>query len=625
MNDDATRIRLPPGFVPQGTRLSGIYEIDAPLAKGGMGEIYRGHAIETGDPVAIKLIRADMADNEAALALFRREASALNRLHHEAIVRYYVFSLDPGLQRHYLAMELVEGVALSNLVASGPLSAADAHGLMQRVASGLQAAHERGIVHRDISPDNIIVEDGNVSHARIIDFGIARSTRVGDSTVIGSGFAGKYNYVSPEQLGLYGGDVTGRSDIYSLGLVLAQCLRGKPLDMGGSQADIIDKRRKVPDLADIDPRMRPLLERMLQPDPLDRPASMAEVAAAPLSEITGRGKRAAPAAKPKPAAKPALPGGAEKTGSMKWIAASVAGAALLGAAGFVGYLQFSEPWKFDPPKQDAATLQPVRPPEGPRLDPPPDTPSIPAAVPVAVPVNPPVTPPVAPPITPVAIPIAPPVAPPVAPPAGIDPAERVLRYIRDYDGGDCFLALPLSVSGQSAEIEALALDDKPFEVFDAAFKKANGWEAMIDGGQIRPGQCAAVRFVRALRAKAGAVPAKLEIVRTLLKGNEPLEGTLTTAAANATLLLIDDDGGVLDVTSRLLNAGGRRSFAIGISRSGGTRPQPTLLLAVAGARPLAALRPASGAGKSDLFPAALREAEAQGGPLEVAVKYFKVQ
>lgn len=99
--DEPTKILVQSTFVPKGTRLSGIYEIDDPIAKGGMGEIYRGHTIETGDPVAVKVIRADLANNEMALALFRREASALSRLHHEAIVRYYVFSLDASLQRHY--------------------------------------------------------------------------------------------------------------------------------------------------------------------------------------------------------------------------------------------------------------------------------------------------------------------------------------------------------------------------------------------------------------------------------------------------------------------------------------------------------------------------------------------
>src|SRR5260221_13306388 len=85
-----------------------------------MGEIYRGHAIETGDPVAIKVMRADLADNAMAMALFRKEASALHNIHHEAIVRYYVFSNDPGTGRLYLAMEFVDGQPLSELLRRGP-------------------------------------------------------------------------------------------------------------------------------------------------------------------------------------------------------------------------------------------------------------------------------------------------------------------------------------------------------------------------------------------------------------------------------------------------------------------------------------------------------------------------
>ncbi len=150
--------------------------------------------------------------------------------------------------------------------------------LCHRLASGLNAAHEAGTVHRDLSPDNIILPGGNVDRAKIIDFGIARSANIGGETLIGGRFAGKYNYVCPEQLGLFGGEVTEQSDIYSLGLVLAAALRGKPLDMSGSQVDVVEKRRSVPDLTDIDESLRPIIEAMLQPDPRDRPASMADIA-----------------------------------------------------------------------------------------------------------------------------------------------------------------------------------------------------------------------------------------------------------------------------------------------------------------------------------------------------------
>ena len=208
--------------------------------------------------------------------LFRREASALHYLMHEAIVRYFVFTVEPILQRPYLAMEFVDGRSLAEMLEEGPLTFEALQRLMRRVASGLNAAHERGIIHRDVSPDNIIVPQSDVARAKIIDFGIARSTQRGDATIIGTGFAGKHNYVSPEQIGLFGGDVTAKSDIYSFGLVLFYALTGQKLDMGGTQFQLVEKRRRVPDLGAVDARIRPLLQKMLQPDPKDRP-TMAEI------------------------------------------------------------------------------------------------------------------------------------------------------------------------------------------------------------------------------------------------------------------------------------------------------------------------------------------------------------
>src|SRR6266849_10097616 len=296
-----------PSRLAPGTRLNGIFEIDQRIASGGMGEVYRGHVIETGDPVAIKVMRTDMVDNATALALFRKEASALHNIQHEAIIRYYVFSSDPGIRRHYLAMEFVDGQPLSELLQRGPLSFEAVQVLQQRLAAGLNAAHQPPpIIHRDLSPDNVLVPAGDPAKAKIIDFGIARSTRAGDRTIIGSGFAGKYNYVSPEQLGLFGGDVTAKSDIYGLGLVLAECLTGRPIDMGGSQFEVLEKRRVVPDLGALDRRFRPLLEKMLQPNPADRPDSMAAVAAwRPGPEIQPPARRAAPTRDRSQAARPA--------------------------------------------------------------------------------------------------------------------------------------------------------------------------------------------------------------------------------------------------------------------------------------------------------------------------------
>ncbi|CCV06212.1 Serine/threonine kinase [Mesorhizobium metallidurans STM 2683] len=276
--DDKTRISPGLANTAVGTQLSGIYELDERIAFGGMGEVYRGHNIQTGDHVAIKIVLPEFARDQTILSLFRKEASILNHLSHDAVVRYHVFTIDPGIARPYLAMEFVDGESLFDVMRRGAMQTEDVRKLCHRLASGLSAVHQAGAIHRDLSPDNIILPGGRVDRAKIIDFGIARSATVGGETLIGGKFAGKYNYVSPEQLGLYGGDVSEQSDIYSLGLVLAAALRGKPIDMGGSQFEIVEKRRTVPDLSDIDADFRDIVEAMLQPDPRDRPASMADIA-----------------------------------------------------------------------------------------------------------------------------------------------------------------------------------------------------------------------------------------------------------------------------------------------------------------------------------------------------------
>jgi serine/threonine protein kinase len=103
------------GWLRQGTQLNGMYEIDHPVGSGGMGEIYRGHEIETRHAVAIKIMLPEFAESATALALFRKEAAALRHLQHDAIVRYHAFAVAPVLQRPYLAMEFVDGRALGTL------------------------------------------------------------------------------------------------------------------------------------------------------------------------------------------------------------------------------------------------------------------------------------------------------------------------------------------------------------------------------------------------------------------------------------------------------------------------------------------------------------------------------
>ena len=266
--------------VTSGTLIMGTYQIERLINSGGMGEVYRGHNVHNGEPVAIKIVLPSLAHDAKIVALFQKESTVLSRLSHEAIVRYHVFTVDPTIGRPCMVMEFVSGTAMSDRIEQGPMPTADVKVMLSRIASGLEKAHRAGVVHRDLSPDNIILEEGKVEHAKLIDFGIAKSSSFGAGTLLQGQFAGKFNWVAPEQLGAFGGHVDGRSDIYSLALITAAASKGEVLQMGASIVDAVGKRSSVPDLTGVDPALVPLLSWMLNPDPAKRPDSMAAVIAA---------------------------------------------------------------------------------------------------------------------------------------------------------------------------------------------------------------------------------------------------------------------------------------------------------------------------------------------------------
>jgi serine/threonine protein kinase len=576
-----------------GTRLNGIFEIDSHLASGGMGEIYRGHAIETGDPVAIKVMRTDLGDNAMALALFRKEASALHNIHHEAIIRYYLFSHDPATQRHYLAMEFVDGQPLSNLLRSGPLSFAAVRKLQQRLAEGLEAAHVHDIIHRDLTPDNVLVPDGDVGRAKIIDFGIARITRAGESTIIGTGFAGKYNYVSPEQLGLLGGKVTAKSDIYSLGLVLAECLTGYALDMGGSQLGVmaIDRRRTVPDLGAIDPRYRPLLSRMLQPDPADRPNSMAEIAHWEAQSAPPPARARPTTTKPRARArdadtKPPVREDARKRSPLRPVTYAAVGFVMLLGIGVIGFHLML-------PGIDE---NPVKPSSGPVLNPR-DGNSVPTIT------------------------------------ADEDEArrraaeatrQRINDFINAYDGGNCFYVTPPQIEEKKAVVDGLfGISQAPFDTLADNFERDIGLELEIDLHGVTRGQCPAVNFLWQMRNQLGPAP-RLEISSdTLARGSEMSGRVAEIGNRNVDLLLMADDGDVWSLNYLLRPDGNAKSFSFTPQRNPGSQPQQ-LLIAVVADKPLDTLKLTKPGNAAALFPKLLAEAQRSGQTLNVGFKYFKV-
>jgi serine/threonine protein kinase len=278
-NGDATQLvkSVAPSssVLAAGTLLGNTYVIEALLARGGMGEVYRARHVELGSEHAIKIMLPSLAEDPKIVQLFREEARKLGRINNEAIVDYEGFFRDQNGLR-YLVTEFVEGESLEQVLRRRRLEPDEVLRLRNRLVLGLAAAHEMGIVHRDVSPGNILLPEGNIVRAKLIDFGIAKSTDPAALTVVGSDFAGKYSYVSPEQLGLFGGQVDLRSDIYSLGLVLAAAAIGfgGRLDMGSSAPTMIAARQRVPDLSAVPPVLRPVIAPMLQPRPEDRPPSM---------------------------------------------------------------------------------------------------------------------------------------------------------------------------------------------------------------------------------------------------------------------------------------------------------------------------------------------------------------
>ncbi|HEX8641392.1 MAG TPA: serine/threonine-protein kinase [Allosphingosinicella sp.] len=309
-----------------GDVLNDIFQVKRFLARGGMGEVFEGTNVNTDERVAIKVMLPALAADEKVVAMFRKEARTLTKLHHECIVPYRVLAQEPDLGVLYIVTDYIDGRNLADVMDEMKPSPEDLAVLLQRLAGGLGAAHKLGLIHRDMSPDNVILPGGDIRQAKIIDFGIAKDLAASASTIIGDGFAGKLNYVAPEQLGDFGREVGAWTDVYSLALVILAVAQGRNVNMSGSLVDAIDKRRQGPDLSAVPDNLRPLLEAMLRPDPKDRLRSMDEV----LAMLGGAPVPAAPATPAPGPAAAAAPGGGPSKGL---IVGGVLAAALVAGAG----------------------------------------------------------------------------------------------------------------------------------------------------------------------------------------------------------------------------------------------------------------------------------------------------
>ncbi|MEL6466888.1 MAG: serine/threonine-protein kinase [Pseudomonadota bacterium] len=268
-------VSQPSDIFQPGDLLNNTYRIEAILGRGGTSEVYKARSEISGRVMAIKALRAEFASNEDFLVLMTREED-VREIRHDAVVRYFDTQRMPdGVV--YLVMDHVDGPGLDQKLADGGMPASDLMVVGQRVCEGLIAAHDRNIVHRDLSPDNIILRNDQPGEAVIIDFGIAKDTNPGAETIVGNEFAGKYAYAAPEQLS---GQTDARSDIYSLGALLLSTFRGKKPDIGNNPMEVVQKKAEPLDVEGVPEPLRSLIARMCDPKAENRFQSARDVLSA---------------------------------------------------------------------------------------------------------------------------------------------------------------------------------------------------------------------------------------------------------------------------------------------------------------------------------------------------------
>ena len=280
--------------VAVGEVLNHIYKVTRYIADGGMGEVYEGVNVNTDErAVAIKVILPRLAQDPTVLAMFRREARTLTRMSHQALVQYRTLAQEPTTRVLYIVTEFIDGVRLDQVI--GDLRPTDAEllNLTRRLAQGLHAAHELGAIHRDISPDNILLPFGRLADAKIIDFGIAKDIDTSQPGTMDEAFAGKLSFAAPEQLGDFDRRIGPWTDIYGLGRVMLSLAAGRTISMGATTTEAIEHHRETPDLAALPQNLRRVFAKMLAPDPKNRLRSMSDVIEA-LDEVERAGKNRDP-------------------------------------------------------------------------------------------------------------------------------------------------------------------------------------------------------------------------------------------------------------------------------------------------------------------------------------------
>jgi eukaryotic-like serine/threonine-protein kinase len=342
-----------------GELLDGRYRLDDRIARGGMGEVWEGTDVLLNRTVAVKTLNDDRAGDAQFHRRFRHEACAMAALHHPGIADVYDFGKLPG--DPYLVMAYVDGQPLHGLIAErGRLPAADTMAIVAQVAHALQAAHDVGIVHRDVKPGNVIIQpDGT---AVLVDFGIAHSTRsaalTGTREVVGTAY-----YIAPERLSKQ--TAGPAADVYALGAVAYHCLAGHPPFLGEDTLAVAMQhvREEPPPLpGDVPAAARAVVTTALAKDPAARFRSAAAMATA-AEQATGaasKDEQTVPLAhsRLRPGSAPPQPNTTVRPRRRVLFVLLLAALALLGAS---AALALADPFGRDPGSPRPATSAPAAP------------------------------------------------------------------------------------------------------------------------------------------------------------------------------------------------------------------------------------------------------------------------